>query len=58
MTGGVYHYEVFLDTVRVPKDYLLGQEDEGFTQLLKGLDTDRFWGRFYKAQKSNASCGS
>jgi alkylation response protein AidB-like acyl-CoA dehydrogenase len=49
MTGGVYHYEVFLDTVRVPKDYILGQEDEGFTQLLKGLDTDRFWGRFYKA---------
>jgi alkylation response protein AidB-like acyl-CoA dehydrogenase len=49
MTGGVYHYEVFLDAVRVPKDYLLGQEDEGFTQLLKGLDTDRFWGRFYKA---------
>lgn len=49
MTGGVYHYEVFLDTVRVEKDYLLGKEDEGFIQLLKGLDTDRFWGRFYKA---------
>ena len=49
MTGGVYHYEVFLDQVRVPKDYLLGKEDEGFTQLLAGLDTDRFWGRFYKA---------
>lgn len=49
MTGGVYHYEVFLDTVRVQKDYLLGKEDEGFLELLKGLDTDRFWGRFYKA---------
>jgi alkylation response protein AidB-like acyl-CoA dehydrogenase len=49
MTGGVYHYEVFLDTVRVEKDYLLGKEDEGFVQLLGGLDTDRFWGRFYKA---------
>jgi alkylation response protein AidB-like acyl-CoA dehydrogenase len=49
MTGGVYHYEVFLDTVRVETDYLLGKEDEGFVQLLKGLDTDRFWGRFYKA---------
>src|SRR4029450_14009511 len=49
MTGGVYPYEVFLDQVRVPKDYLLGKEDEGFTQLLAGLDTDRFWGRFYKA---------
>ena len=49
MTGKVYHYEVFLDAVRVPCDYLLGAENEGFTQLLKGLDTDRFWGRFYKA---------
>lgn len=49
MTGQVYHYEVFLDQVRVDKDYLLGKEDEGFVQLLKGLDTDRFWGRFYKA---------
>jgi hypothetical protein len=49
MTGGIYHYEVFLDTVRVQKDYLLGKEDEGFVQLLGGLDTDRFWGRFYKA---------
>ncbi len=49
MTGGVYHYEVFLDTVRVQHNYLLGKEDEGFVQLLRGLDTDRFWGRFYKA---------
>jgi alkylation response protein AidB-like acyl-CoA dehydrogenase len=49
MTGQVYHYEVFLDNVRVRKDYLLGKEDDGFVQLLKGLDTDRFWGRFYKA---------
>ncbi|MBI4637914.1 MAG: acyl-CoA dehydrogenase family protein [Candidatus Rokubacteria bacterium] len=49
LTGEVYHYEVFLDRVRVPGDYLLGRENEGFVQLLKGLDTDRFWGRFYKA---------
>jgi alkylation response protein AidB-like acyl-CoA dehydrogenase len=48
MTGKVYHYEVFLDDVRVPAEYLLGRENEGFAQLLKGLDTDRFWGRFYK----------
>jgi len=47
LTGQVYHYEVFLDAVRVPHEYLLGRE--GFAQLLKGLDTDRFWGRFYKA---------
>src|SRR6266542_5942458 len=49
LTGEVYHYEVFLDDVRVPSEYLLGTEGEGFTQLLRGLDTDRFWGRFYKA---------
>jgi hypothetical protein len=48
MTGKVYHYETFLDSVRVPKEYLLGRENEGFAQLLRGLDTDRFWGRFYK----------
>ncbi|PYM50347.1 MAG: hypothetical protein DME16_06825 [Candidatus Rokuibacteriota bacterium] len=49
LTGEVYHYEVFLDEVRVPAECLLGKEGEGFTQLLRGLDTDRFWGRFYKA---------
>jgi len=49
LTGEVYHHEVFLDEVRVPAAYLLGTEGEGFTQLLRGLDTDRFWGRFYKA---------
>jgi hypothetical protein len=48
MTGGVYHYEVFLDGVRVPQDFLLGKADEGFIQMLGGLETDRFWGRFYK----------
>ena len=26
-----------------------GAEGEGFVALLNGLDTDRFWGRFYKA---------
>jgi len=48
LTGEVYHYEVFLDGVRVAADLLLGKQDEGFIQLLGGLDTDRFWGRFYK----------
>jgi alkylation response protein AidB-like acyl-CoA dehydrogenase len=48
MAGAVYHYEVFLDDVAVPQGYLLGGENEGFTQMLKGLDSDRFWGRFYK----------
>src|SRR5262245_57863057 len=49
LTGEVYHYEVFLDDVRVPADCLLSPEGEGFVALLGGLDTDRFWGRFYKA---------
>jgi len=49
LTGQVYHYEVFMDAVRVPRDWVLGQPGEGFGQLLHGLDTDRFWGRFYKA---------
>jgi alkylation response protein AidB-like acyl-CoA dehydrogenase len=49
LTGQVYHYEVFLDAVRVPGDGMLGREGEGFAELLRGLDQDRFWGRFYKA---------
>jgi hypothetical protein len=49
LTGEVYHYEVFLDDVRVPADLILGPEGEGFVALLNGLDSDRFWGRFYKA---------
>jgi alkylation response protein AidB-like acyl-CoA dehydrogenase len=49
LTGDVYHYEVFLDEVRVPEGTRLGPEGEGFAALLNGLDSDRFWGRFYKA---------
>ena len=49
LTGGVYHYGVFLDDVRVPPDLMLGPEGQGFQALLNGLDSDRFWGRFYKA---------
>ena len=48
MAGANYHYEVFLDEVRVHEDYRLGAENEGFIGLLRGLDSDRFWGRFYK----------
>ncbi|MBT6272563.1 MAG: hypothetical protein HOI95_00315 [Chromatiales bacterium] len=48
MAGPVYHYEVFIDDVRVHEDYRLGADNEGFITLLKGLDSDRFWGRFYK----------
>jgi alkylation response protein AidB-like acyl-CoA dehydrogenase len=49
LTGEVYHYEVFLDEVRVHHDAMLGAEGEGFQALLNGLDSDRFWGRYYKA---------
>src|SRR5947207_6498267 len=49
LTGEIYHYEVFLDDVRVPEALRLGLEGEGFVALLNGLDSDRFWGRFYKA---------
>ena len=49
LTGEVYHHEVFLDDVRVPADVMLGPEGEGFQALLNGLDSDRFWGRYYKA---------
>jgi len=49
LTGQVYHYEVFMDGVRVPREYIMGRPGEGFAQLLRGLDTDRFWGRLYKA---------
>jgi alkylation response protein AidB-like acyl-CoA dehydrogenase len=49
LTGEIYHYEVFLDDVRVPADLMLGAEGEGFQALLNGLDSDRFWGRYYKA---------
>ena len=56
LTGEVYHYEVFLDEVRVPADRMLGREGEGFQALLAGLDTDRFWGRFYKAPGAHGAC--
>jgi len=49
LTGQVYHYETFMDGVRVPVDWVMAKRGEGFAKLLKGLDTDRFWGRFYKA---------
>ncbi len=48
LTGEVYHYEAFLDDVRVPAWRVMGRENEGFRELLRGLDRDRFWGRFAK----------
>jgi alkylation response protein AidB-like acyl-CoA dehydrogenase len=57
LTGEVYHYEVFLDEVRVPEGLRLGPEGEGFVALLNGLDSDRFWGRFYKAPALERALG-
>lgn len=48
LAGDHYHNEVFYDSVRVSKDSILGQKNQGFYQLLKGLEADRFWGRFVK----------
>lgn len=49
MAGNHHHNEVFLDNVRVPKEYLLGEKNKGFNQLLAVMEVDRFWGRFCKA---------
>lgn len=49
LIGEVYHNEVFLDNVKVPKRYLLGEKNKGFYQMLEGLEFDRFWSRFIKA---------
>jgi len=43
-----YHNEVFMDNVRLPKHYLLGQKNKGFYQMLESLEFDRFWARFIK----------
>src|SRR5438874_9644830 len=58
LTGDVYHYEVFLDEVRVPADMMLGPEGEGFIALLNGLDSDRLWGRFYKVPALRSVLGT
>lgn len=47
---GIHHHNaIFLDNVRVHKDFLLGEEDKGFYHVLDGLEFDRFWARFPKA---------
>jgi len=48
LLGHNLHNEVFMDDVRVPKEYLIGQKNQGFYQLLMTLESDRFWGRFQK----------
>jgi hypothetical protein len=46
--GFRYHNEVFFDNVRIPRDYLLGKKNNGFYQMIKGLEHDRFWARYIK----------
>lgn len=48
MLGDIFHTEVFLDNVRVPKRHLLGQKDQAVLHLNKTLEFDRFWARFPK----------
>ena len=48
MLGDVFHTEVFLDNVRVPKRHLLGKKNQAVLHLNKTLEFDRFWARFPK----------
>jgi hypothetical protein len=50
MLGEVFHTEVFLDNVRVPKRHLLGEKNQAVLHLGKTLEFDRFWARFPKAR--------
>ena len=43
------HNEVYMDNVKVHKKYLVGEKNKGFNQMLRGLESDRFWARFVKA---------
>jgi alkylation response protein AidB-like acyl-CoA dehydrogenase len=48
MLGDIFHSEVFMDNVRIPKRYLLGEKNQGVIHLTKTLEFDRFWARFPK----------
>ncbi len=41
ITGGHHFNEVFLESVRIPKDSLLGQKNRGFQQVMSQLDFER-----------------
>jgi len=45
-----YHNMVYLDNVKVHKDYLLGKKNDGLHLMLAGLEADRFWSRCVKPQ--------
>jgi alkylation response protein AidB-like acyl-CoA dehydrogenase len=48
MLGDTFHSEVFMDNVRVPKKYILGEKNQAVIHLAKTLEFDRFWARFPK----------
>jgi alkylation response protein AidB-like acyl-CoA dehydrogenase len=48
LVGENYHNHVYFDNVEIPKEFLLGKKNEGFFQMLKGLEMDRFWARYQK----------
>ena len=41
ITGGEHFNEIFFDSVRVPKKYLIGVKNKGFYQILNQLDYER-----------------
>ena len=41
ITGGEHFNEVFFDSARVPKKYLIGEKNKGFYQILNQLDYER-----------------
>ncbi len=41
ITGGQHFNEIFFDSVRVPKKYLIGVKNQGFYQILNQLDYER-----------------
>jgi alkylation response protein AidB-like acyl-CoA dehydrogenase len=53
LAGHHLHNEVFFDNVKISKAFLLGKKNEGFYQMLKGLEADRFWARLPKAAVCN-----
>ncbi|MFB6108199.1 MAG: acyl-CoA dehydrogenase family protein [Haloplanus sp.] len=41
VSGGVHSYELFFENLRVPASRLVGEEGEGFYQVLDGLNEER-----------------
>jgi alkylation response protein AidB-like acyl-CoA dehydrogenase len=41
LSGGIHQTEVFLDNVKVPKKYLVGEKNRGWYQIMSQLDYER-----------------